>query len=75
MGSPTTDGAGGTVKSSKVVSVSERDAVACIWWSDGCIEPRRESFAMAMIVRLLVYECCEKWQVLQGDEEASSSDQ
>jgi hypothetical protein len=31
LGSPTELGAGGTVKSSKVVSVSERDAVACIW--------------------------------------------
>lgn len=26
-------GPGGAVRSSKVVSVSERDAVACIWWS------------------------------------------
>jgi hypothetical protein len=31
LGSPTELGAGGTVKSSKVVSVSERDAWACIW--------------------------------------------
>jgi hypothetical protein len=47
--SPTAEGAGGTVKSSKVVSVSEREAVACIWCSEGCREPRLESPDMATI--------------------------
>ena len=53
LGSPTLDGAGGGLKSSKVVSVSERDAVACIWWSESCSDPRRESLAMAMAVGIL----------------------
>lgn len=47
LGSPTTEGAGGTVKSSKVVRVSEREAVWCIWCSEGCSDARRESPAMA----------------------------
>jgi hypothetical protein len=37
LGSLMDDGAGGTVKSSKVVSVSDRDAVACICWSMSCM--------------------------------------
>jgi hypothetical protein len=39
-------GAGGAVRSSNVVSVSEREAVACSWWSDPGSEVRDES-AMA----------------------------
>ena len=39
------------MKSSKVVSVSEREAVACIWCIEGCREPRRESPDMAIAER------------------------
>jgi hypothetical protein len=42
-------GAGGAVRSSKVVSVSERDAVACIWWSASCVEPRGASVMAAAV--------------------------
>jgi hypothetical protein len=33
-------GAGGAVRSSKVVRVSVRDAVACFWWSASCSDAR-----------------------------------
>lgn len=49
--SPAPTGAGGAVKSSKVVSVSERDAVACIWWSASSSDPR-ESRAMVAYARV-----------------------
>jgi hypothetical protein len=39
-------GAGGAVRSSKVVSPSVRDAVACIWWSASFSEDPREVSAM-----------------------------
>lgn len=38
---------GGEVRSSKVVKASERDAVACIWWS----EPGRAREPLAMVIR------------------------
>jgi hypothetical protein len=38
---------GGEVRSSKVVKASERDAVACIWWS----EPGRAREPRAMVIR------------------------
>jgi hypothetical protein len=55
------DGDGGAVNSSKVVSVSERDAVACIWWSESCSDPRREFLAMAAVV----CGCRGTWRVYQ----------
>jgi hypothetical protein len=58
LGSLTELGAGGTVKSSKVVSVSERDAWACIWCSEGgCSDPRRESLDMATVTGVMVSGC------------------
>jgi hypothetical protein len=47
LGSPVVAGAGGAVRSSKVVSESEREAVACSWCSVSCSESR-ESLAMAV---------------------------
>jgi hypothetical protein len=61
LASPALDGDGGAVNSSKVVSVSERDAVACIWWSESCSDPRREFLAMAAVV----CECRGTWRVYQ----------
>lgn len=48
FGSPVPGGAGGAVRSPKVVRESERDAVVCIWWSASGSAPR-ESRAMAMV--------------------------
>jgi hypothetical protein len=44
--SPAPGGAGGAVRWSKVVSVSERDAVACIWWIVVSCSAPRESLAI-----------------------------
>jgi hypothetical protein len=65
LDSPTLDGAGGGLKSSKVVSVSERDAVACIWWRDSCSDPRRESLAMAIAVGTMC-GCGGTWRAYRG---------
>lgn len=47
------DAGGGEVRSSKVVKASERDAVACIWWSElGKPRESRESRAMVVGGRL-----------------------
>ena len=48
LGSPAVAGAGGAVRSSKVVSESECDAVKCSWWSVSCSESR-ESWAMLVV--------------------------
>lgn len=47
LGSSEPGGAGGAARSSKVVSVSERDAVACIWWSVVSCSRPCASLAMA----------------------------
>lgn len=68
LGSPTTEGAGGTVKSSKVVSVSERDAVACNWFSEGCSDPRRESPDMATGEGTKIVKCKSRRQAGNGSK-------
>lgn len=56
------------MKSSKVVSVSERDAVACSWFSEGCSDPRRESPDMATGEGIETAESKSRRQAVDGNK-------
>lgn len=70
LASPAPGGDRGAVRSSKVVSVSVRDAVACIWWRSPCSEPCA-SRAMAMMSRTRMRRCSRTLQAYAGGEEAA----